>query len=778
MRKDRGRGTRREPTFGSRNSSPVPLPDEDDHEDQATHRTPSQRRRRSAKRTQRSRRPSLLGRLVKWGLILCFWGAIGLGGIIAYQASQLPPIDQLSVPKRPPNIAILSEDGVLLANRGDTGGAAIRIDELPPYLPKAFVAIEDRRFYSHWGLDPVGIARAVFRNVTGRGVMQGGSTLTQQLAKNLFLTQERTMSRKIQEAILAIWLERKYSKDQILELYLNRVYFGSGAYGVEAGARTYFKKSARAVTLAEAAILAGLMKAPTRLAPNRNPTGAAERGAQVIDAMAKEGFITPAMAQLAISHPAEAVRDTGAGSINYAADYVMDVLDETLGAIDGDIVVITTLNTNLQNTAEKALTDELDKKGAKYAVTQGALVSMDPSGAIKALVGGRDYAASQFNRATTAHRQPGSSFKPFVYLTALEKGLTPDTIREDAPINIKGWQPENSSKTYFGPVTLTNALAMSLNTVAVRLGVEVGAKNVARTAHRLGIVSDLQANASIALGTSEVTPLELVSAYVPFANGGIGIQPHIISRVKNADGKLLYQRKGTSNGRVIDATTVSMMNTMMQETLLTGTARKAELPGWQAAGKTGTSQDYRDAWFVGYTSNLITGVWLGNDDNSPTKKTSGGNLPVEIWSRYMKVAHQNVPVAALPGGVWRDSGGLANAEALLAPAQALAPGLPVRDPATGQSAIQTGPLPSQGQPVSPNFFNAQPGAASRLPPPVNIGSPPPVAANVPVARAPSIRRDGQNDLLPPGLIPGGSAQRNPPPQPPQEKNLFEKLFGG
>jgi penicillin-binding protein 1A len=593
--------------------------------------------------------------LVYWSLVIGVWGVLGLAGLIAYYASQLPPIDQLAIPKRPPNIAILAADGSLLANRGDTGGAAVHLSELPPYLPAAFVAIEDRRFYSHFGIDPVGILRAMVRDLTGAGGMQGGSTLTQQLAKNLFLTQERTLSRKIQEAILALWLERKYSKDQILELYLNRVYFGSGAYGVEAASERYFGKSAKMVNLSEAAVLAGLMKSPARLAPNHNIKAANERAAQVITAMAEQGHITEAMAKLALSSPAQLVRQKGSGSVNYAADYVMDMLDDTVGAIDEDIVVTTTIDPKMQAEGERALTDELNAKGAKFGVAQGALVALDPDGAIKALIGGRNYADSQFNRAVSAKRQPGSSFKPFVYLTALERGLTPDSVREDAPITIKGWNPENYSRKYLGEVTLTQALSKSLNTVAVRLGQEVGPKAIVRTAHRLGIASDLEPNASIALGTSEVTPLELVTAYTPFANGGIGVQPHVITRVRTANGKQLYARRNANNGRVIEPQYVAMMNSMLEQTLQKGgTAEKADLPGWQAAGKTGTSQDWRDAWFIGYTSDLVAGVWLGNDDNEPTKKSSGGNLPVEIWSRFMKAALQGVPVAGLPSGEWRN----------------------------------------------------------------------------------------------------------------------------
>ena len=582
-----------------------------------------------AKRVRRRR--SVLGHLVYWGVVLSVWGAIFLAGLFAYYASQLPPIDQLAVPKRPPNIAILSDDGSLIANRGDTGGPAVRLIDLPPYLPKAFVAIEDRRFYEHNGVDPIGMSRALLRDVTGGGGIEGGSTLTQQLAKNLFLTQERTLSRKIQEAILAFWLERRYSKDQILELYLNRVYFGSGAYGVEAAAQKYFGKSARFVTLSEAAVLAGLMKSPTKLAPNRNLAGANERAAQVITAMAEQGHITEAMASAALANPAQVKHDKSAGSINYAADYVMDALADSVGAIDEDIVVTTTINLKMQAEAERALTEELNAKGAKFGVEQGALVALDPTGAVKAMVGGRNYADSQFNRAVAAKRQPGSSFKPFVYLAALEKGLTPDTVREDAPISVKGWSPENYSREYFGPVTLTKALALSLNTVAVRLGLEVGPKTVVAVAHRLGITSDLDPVPSIALGSSDVTPLEMVAAYAAFANGGLGVQPHVIARVRTANGKQLYARRNANFGRVIDPQYVAMMNQMMQETLLTGTARKAELPGWQAAGKTGTSQDWRDAWFLGYTSYLVAGVLarqrrLFADQKSVWRQFAGGNL--------------------------------------------------------------------------------------------------------------------------------------------------------
>ncbi len=620
----------------------------DDSDDEPPRERKAQASRSGAKRRLKSRGGFSLGRLVYWGAVLGLWGAIAVTGVVVWVGAHLPPIQSLEIPKRPPTIQIVGIDGSMLAQRGEMAGANVSLKDLPPYLPKAFIAIEDRRFYSHFGIDPVGILRALVTNVLHRGVSQGGSTLTQQLAKNLFLTQERTVQRKLQEAELAIWLERKHSKNEILELYLNRVYFGSGAYGVEAAAQRYFGKSAKNVTIAEAAMLAGLVKSPSRLAPNRNPEGAEQRAQIVLAAMADAKFITQAQAQASIGHPSYNVKPVGAGTVNYVADWIGEVLDDLVGQIDESITVETTIDPKLQSVAEAAIIDELAAKSVKFNVSQGALVAMTPDGAVRAMVGGRNYSDSQYNRAVTAKRQPGSSFKPFVYLTALEQGLTPDTVRQDAPIEVKGWKPENYTHEYFGPVTLTQALAMSLNTVAIRLGLEVGPKNVVRTAHRLGISSKLEPNASIALGTSEVSVVELVGAYAPFANGGFAVSPHVVRRIKTLDGKLLYMRQPEERNQVIDPRYVGMMNTMMRETLINGTAKKAEIPGWMAAGKTGTSQDYRDAWFVGYTANLVTGVWLGNDDNSPTKKATGGGLPVEVWSHFMRTAHEGVPVAALP----------------------------------------------------------------------------------------------------------------------------------
>jgi len=647
---------------GKARKKPAPEDDDDPPAAQADggdDAAPAPKRKRKRKKS-RKKKPSraertILGQIVYWGAVTGVWLILAVGAVIAWVGMHLPPLASLEIPRRPPTIHIVAVDGRPLATRGDMGGAAVPLKELPAHVPKAFLAIEDRRFYSHYGVDPIGLLRASVANVLRRGVAQGGSTITQQLAKNLFLTQERTLGRKLQEVVLAVWIERKFSKDQILELYLNRVYFGAGAYGVEAAAQRYFGKSARRMTLAEAAMLAGIVKSPSRLAPTHNFAGAEARSQVVLKAMAEAKFAKDNDLKVALMQPPHIVKQSAAGGVNYAADYVMDAINELVGRIEEDVIVETTIDGTMQAAAEKALVEELTQKGVKYDVEQGALVSMTPDGAVRALIGGVNYAESQFNRAISAKRQPGSAFKPFVFLTALERGLTPDTIRDDKPISVKGWRPENYTREYFGPVTLTQALANSLNTVSVRLTLEFGPTAVTRTAYRLGISSKLEPNASIALGTSEVSPLELVTAYVPFANGGFAVAPHVVERVRTADGKVLYTREDNNLGRVIEPEYVAMMNRMMRETLISGTARRADLPGWQAAGKTGTSQDFRDAWFIGYTGYLVTGVWLGNDDSSPTKKATGSGLPVNIWTNFMKAAHQGVPVAALPESETRRS---------------------------------------------------------------------------------------------------------------------------
>ncbi|MFI4971866.1 MAG: transglycosylase domain-containing protein, partial [Hyphomicrobiales bacterium] len=436
MASERGQsGARREPVFDSGPELRVAASDRPGAS-RSSKSSSKRSNRRPRKSRSHARKRSLIGRTIYWSLVLGLWLAIGAAGTIAWTGAHLPPIQSLEIPKRPPSIQIVDINGRPLATRGDSGGAVLPLKELPSYVPQAFIAIEDRRFYEHYGVDPWGIARALMANILHRGVSQGGSTITQQLAKNLFLTQERTIHRKLQEMLLALWLERKFSKTQILELYLNRVYFGSGAYGIEQASQRYFGKSARQMSLPDAALLAGLVKSPSRLAPTRNFDGAEQRAQTVLAVMAELHFINNASAQVALAHPPRIVAQAGGGSINYVADWVMDAINDVLGHVDEDIVVRTSIDSDLQTGAEKALTEELAQKGDKSGVSQGALVAMTPDGAVRAMVGGRNYGESQFNRAVAAKRQPGSAFKAFVYLTALEHGLTPDSVREDKPINL------------------------------------------------------------------------------------------------------------------------------------------------------------------------------------------------------------------------------------------------------------------------------------------------------------------------------------------------------
>ncbi|TCQ11494.1 penicillin-binding protein 1A [Rhizobium sp. PP-F2F-G36] len=586
---------------------------------------------------------------VYWCIVAGIWGGMGVGGLVLYYGSRMPNATSWTIPERPPNVKILAVNGDTLANRGATGGEAIALEDMSPFIPQAVLAIEDRRFYSHFGVDPLGLARAMITNVTTGRMVQGGSTLTQQLAKNLFLSPERTLERKVQEVLLAFWLEQKYSKDQILAMYLNRVFFGSNAYGVEAASQRYFNKSARDVNLGEAALLAGLLKAPSRLSPARDPKAAEERAQVVLGAMREEGLITDDEVKTAMSQPPTNAKSFWSGAQYYAADLVMDQLPGLVGAVKQDLVVETTLDLDLEAKAEKTLSDMLKESGAKSRASQAALVSVDATGAIRALVGGRDYAESQFDRAVKAKRQPGSAFKPFVYAAAMEIGRTPMSIRNDAPVRIGKWTPENYDQKYRGEVSLADALANSLNTIAAQLVMEVGPAQVAKLAHRLGIESELQANASIALGTSEVSLLELTSAYAPFMNGGFKATPHIVKRVMTAEGKVLYENTYDNPPRVLDPEIVSEMNQMMVGVVERGTGKNAKLKGWQAAGKSGTTQSFRDALFVGFTNNLTTGVWFGNDDGTSMKKVTGGGLPAKAWHTYMTEAHEGLTPSPIFG---------------------------------------------------------------------------------------------------------------------------------
>jgi penicillin-binding protein 1A len=583
-------------------------------------------------------------------VLLLLWTAIVGGGVLGYFAVTLPDTSELTRAGRRPSVTILAADGSLLTTFGDLFGQPLTLREMSPYLPKAVIATEDRRFYSHFGIDPFALVRAAAADLTAGRVVQGGSTITQQLAKNLFLTPERSLPRKIRETLLALWLEHRFTKDQILEIYLNRVYLGAGTYGVDAAAHRYFGKSARSTTLYESAAIAGLLKAPARFNPVRDRDKAAARTARVLANMAEAGILTESQAANAIkeagARPAVAATRSGA---RYFADWVAEQLSDFAGAGSRDLVVTTTLDPRLQAAAEVAVADTIAREGPKAAVSQGALVAMSPDGAVKAMVGGRDYTGSQFNRATQAQRQPGSAFKPFVYLAGLEAGLRPADQFVDAPIRLGNWQPRDYTGHYQGEMTLAEGLAQSVNTIAVQVAQRAGIRKVIAVAHRLGISSELAPEMSLALGTGEVNLLELVSAYAPFANGGLGVWPHGIAEIRDSEGNLVFRRSGSGAGQVMSPEAAGAMNEMLSAVIGHGTGRSAALPR-PAAGKTGTTQEYRDAWFVGYTADLVAGVWLGNDDDSPTNKVTGGSLPALAWRRFMLAATQTMPVRPLPAG--------------------------------------------------------------------------------------------------------------------------------
>jgi penicillin-binding protein 1A len=618
-------------------------------------RPPAKRRpqgRRKKGRLARLKRAAqqypFLFKALRFGLLAGIWGTIVLGGGVVYFISRVPDPVLATLDDRPPNVTILAADGAMLAERGLRRGH-VRIETLPKYLIEAVTATEDRRFYHHFGIDPIGLARAAYRNLVAGTVVEGGSTITQQLAKNLFLKPDRTITRKLEELVYAVWLEQRFTKDEILELYLNRVYFGGGTYGVEAAARHYFGRSARSVSLPQAALLAGLLKAPSRFAPTRSIKVASARADEVLDNMVEAGFLTKKGAAKAAREPLDLRAKGDDTGYPYAVDWVADLLPEYVGKQNGDLIVDTTIDAGLQRMSQEKLRKLLDKEGKERAASEGAVVVLDPQGAVRALVGGRSYKESPYDRALKSLRQPGSAFKPFVYLAALESGYTPDSVAYDGPVNIGGWHPENYTHNYRGQVTLRYAMAHSLNTVAAKLTSAVGAWRVVRTARRLGISSKLHTRPSIALGTAEVTLLDLAGAYAPFANGGQRVLPYVITRIRNGDGKVLYRRRYSTAGQVVALHYVGAMNDMLNAALTRGTGKRAAIPAHVAAGKTGTTQDSRDAWFIGYTAQYVAGVWVGNDDNSRMNKVTGGTLPAELWHDIMLYAHKDKPPLPLPG---------------------------------------------------------------------------------------------------------------------------------
>jgi len=584
--------------------------------------------------------------VAKWTAVAAVWGLVVAACLLAWVATTLPDIRDLGHSDRHPSVSLRAADGSLIATYGDLYGETLQLTDLPKALPEAVIATEDRRFYHHFGLDLLGMARAAFANLRAGHVVEGGSTLTQQLAKNIFLTPDRTLLRKAQEALLALWLEHHFGKDRLLEIYLNRVYLGAGAYGVDAAARRYFGKSARSLDTYECALLAGLLKAPSKYSPAGNRARAAKRTAQVLDNMVAAGYLTPQEAAAAGTHSIVlAAVPVTQPAMRYFADWIED--QAAAGGYGGDIIVTTTLDPQLQAAAEQAVEASLARDGAKDEASQAALVAMSPDGAVRAMVGGRDYGESQFNRVTQAARQPGSAFKPFVYLAGLEHGLHPDDRFVDGPLHIGTWQPHNFENSYRGEVTMAEALAQSINTVAVQIGQRAGMKNVVAVAHRLGIASDLNPDPSLALGSGEVTLLELTSAYCAFASGGNGAWPYGIAEIHDSSGKLLFRRQGGGPGRVIEPEYVNELNTMLAGVISGGTGRAAQI-GRPAAGKTGTTSDFRDALFVGYAGDLVAGVWFGNDDDSPMNHVTGGTLPARTWHDFMMAALKGKPARPLP----------------------------------------------------------------------------------------------------------------------------------
>jgi len=560
-------------------------------------------------------------------------------------------------------VTFLDRYGQEVGRRGLHLDDSYKLEDFPDYMIKAALATEDRRFYDHWGIDPIGTARALMVNAQGGGVVQGGSSITQQLAKNLFLTNERSLERKIKEAFLAVWLEFHLSKDQILKLYLDRAYMGGGAHGVVAASDYYFGKPAKDLTLAESAMLAGLFKAPTKYAPHVNLPAARARANEVLRNMVEAGFLTEGQIQIARRNPATPVNRNRETTPDFYLDWAFEQVKalataKKLGQ-DRVLIVKTPLDTNLQRHAEQTLEDMLRQHGRQYKAGQGAMVVMDVDGAVRSIVGGRDYGQSQFNRATDALRQPGSSFKPFVYAAAMTTNpkLRPNSVVVDQPICLGNWCPQNYGRSFSGSMPLVSALARSINSIPVRMSLEIGKGNakagravIIDTAKRMGLVHPLSDSSSLPIGAAEVTVMDMTASYAVFANGGRRADPYAAWEVRNSSGEIIYRHdRAVQPKQVLETRVVNDMNFMLNKVVEEGTGKRAILEGIKAAGKTGTTNAYRDAWFVGYTGNLVAAVWYGNDDHSTMNDMTGGTLPAMTWKEVMAVAHQNLEIRPMPG---------------------------------------------------------------------------------------------------------------------------------
>lgn len=566
------------------------------------------------------------------------------------QMPVLPDKESLWTLNREPAVEFIDAKGQTIAVRGPRYGRAVVLADLPKHVVDAFVGAEDKRFREHTGVDMWAIVRAMLANLQAGRTVEGASTITQQLVKNLFLTPDQTLKRKAQEARLAGDLERMLSKDEILELYLNRIYLGAGAYGLDAAAHTYFDKAPKDLSLAEAAMLASFPKAPSRFAQQAQTARAKDRQAYVLDQMVEAGFVTKTQADEAKAQTLVFAKDRPDGFSGHALDYAIERVHEIMANPPPDMVIKLSLDLTMQAAAQKAVDNGLATMGKDRRASEGAALIIDnETGAIRAMVGGRDYLKSQFNRATQARRQPGSSFKMFVYAAALEDGMTPGTVRFDMPVTIKNWRPRNYGGEYMGAVTLSYALAESLNTVAAQIGDEIGIEKVTALAHEFGVRSELHNYPSITLGSDEVTLMEMTTGFGVLAKGGLQMTPYIIEEIRNSKGDLLYQRPPVRAPRIYPENLAADMNSMLSRVVVQGTGGAAQFGGWDIAGKTGTSQEWRDAWFLGYTTRFVGGVWVGNDDDKPMARITGGEMSARIWADMMKVAHEGITPESLPG---------------------------------------------------------------------------------------------------------------------------------
>lgn len=584
--------------------------------------------------------------LLYWGSVAVLWATIALGGLLLFYSVTLPDPTVAGLKQRGQAIKVLARDGSVIAERGLVKDY-VRLEQLPRHVRQAVIAIEDRRFYTHFGFDPIGFSRAMISNIKKGRLVQGGSTLSQQLAKNLFLNSDRTITRKLKEMGMAFWLESKFEKNEILELYINRVYFGHQTYGIDQAARRYFGKRATKLTLSEAAMLAGALKAPSRLNPKTNYKAAKARAKLVLRAMKRSGFISPMTYKMALISPAQLRKRHLPINSNYIADWIAELVPEYVTDYGSDLIIETSIDKDVQTKADARVRKMLSGVGKLKNVRQASLVMMAPDGAVRAMVGGRNYQRSQFNRAIKSRRQMGSAFKPFVYLAALESGFQPNSLIFDRPTRFNRWQPRNYKNIYRGQINLSSALAHSSNVVAVKLMGTVGVAKTIETARRLGLRGEMKKDLSLALGTAEQSVMELTSAYAPFANGGRGVLPFVIKSIRTFKGKVLYKHKEADLGQVVRSDHVNQMNMMMRQVLKVGTGRAALLKGHDVAGKTGTTQRFRDGWFVGYSGHYIMGVWVGNDNGAPMKKVTGGGLPARIWSDVMAYAHKGLKPRSL-----------------------------------------------------------------------------------------------------------------------------------